>query len=363
MADLGVVVTGLAVSGRFAYGDFVLDLQMSAAAGELVVVLGPNGSGKTTLLRGIAGLVPIEHGRIDLSGRVLDAPAQGTWVEPERRRVGYVFQEYRLFPHLSVLDNVAFGARCNGLGRRAALSAAGDWLDRLGVAGFADRRPDALSGGQAQRVALARALASRPDVLLLDEPLAALDATTRADVRAALKDHVADFHGPVLIVTHDPVDALVLAHRVVVVQEGRIVQQGSPLEIARRPATAYLAGLMGLNLYAGRVADGRVILDGGGNLVAAALPGVELVHVGIRPSALTLHTQRPEQASTRNVWPGRVTGIQPLGDRIRLEVDGAPAALVDVTAAAVADLRVDVGASVWLSAKATEVEVYPRHDG
>lgn len=350
----------LDITGRFTRGTFTLDLDLSAAAGEIVVVLGPNGSGKTTLLRGVAGLVPIAHGRIELAGRVLDAPSDGVWIEPERRRVGYVFQDYRLFPHLSVLENVAFGARYHGLTKRAAGTVAAGWLDRLGLAGFANRRPTALSGGQAQRVALARALAAQPDVLLLDEPLAALDATTRADIRATLNEHVAQFPGPVLIVTHDPIDALVLAHRVIVLEEGRVVQQGSPLDIARRPATAYLAGLMGLNLYAGRVADGRVTLDGGGELVAATLPPADLVHVAIRPSAITLHTQRPEQASTRNVWPGRVTAIQPLGDRIRVDVAGRPGALVDITAAAVAELHVDVGASVWLSAKATEIEVYPR---
>src|SRR4051794_16365182 len=158
----------------------------------------------------------------------MDDPAAGTFVVPERRGVGYVFQDYLLFPHLTALENVAFGLRARGVHRREARAAAARWLERLGVGEYAGARPRALSGGQAQRVALARALATEPRLLLLDEPLAALDAATRVEVRAELRRHLATFGGARLLVTHDPVEAMVLADRLVVLEDGRIVQSGRP---------------------------------------------------------------------------------------------------------------------------------------
>ncbi|GMA86339.1 hypothetical protein GCM10025868_15890 [Angustibacter aerolatus] len=210
-------------------------------------------------------------------------------------------------------------------------------------------------------MALARALAADPRLLLLDEPLAALDARTRMDVRSRLQRHLRAFDGPVLVVTHDPVEAMVLADRLLVIEDGRVVQDGSPAEVSRRPATDYVARLLGLNLLRGSVSDesepGAVRLDGGGTLVSAA-PAVGRVLVVLRPSAVTVHTGHPEGLSTRNVWQGTVASLEPLGDRVRLQVEGAPSVLVDVTPSAVADLALRPGSAVWLSAKATEVEAY-----
>jgi molybdate transport system ATP-binding protein len=257
-----------------------------------------------------------------------------------------------------VVDNVAFGPRSAGAGRGEARRRAAEWIARLGLDGLGDRRPSTLSGGQAQRVALGRALAADPALLLLDEPLAALDAETRLDVRSGLREHLRSFAGPTLLVTHDPLDAVVLADRVVVLEDGRITQQGDPWDVARRPATRYVARLLGLTLLGGQASDGEVALDGGGVLHAPAEVPDGHVLVAVRPSAVSLHAVRPE-GSARNVWSGVVQGVEPIGDRVRVAVRGAPSVMVDVTPGAVADLSLGTGSEVWLSVKATELEVYP----
>jgi molybdate transport system ATP-binding protein len=354
------VSEALAVRGATCRGELTLDVDLEARPGEVVAVLGPNGAGKTTLLRLVAGLVALRRGTVRLGADVWDDAERGTLVPTERRPVGFVFQDYRLFPHLSVVDNVGFGLRARGAPRGNARAAARGWVDRLGLAGLGDRRATRLSGGQAQRVALARALAAEPRVLLLDEPLAALDAQTRLDVRAELRRHLGEFAGACLLVTHDPLDALILADRLVVLEAGRISQQGAPADVARRPATAYVASLVGLNLYAGVAgSDGVVTLPGDARLVVAPgrlAPGPVLLTVA--PSAIALYTERPPHGSPRNVWPGVVSSVELLTDRVRAHVDARPAAFVDVTPAAVAELRLAPGAPVWLAVKSTEIDGY-----
>jgi molybdate transport system ATP-binding protein len=350
---------GLRFAGSVSRGDFSLDLTLEVAPGEVVGVLGPNGAGKSTLLRAVAGLEPLAGGEVVVGGRPWQSDT--AWVEPHERRAGVVFQDYRLFPHLSVLDNVAFAARSRGVRRPRARARARDWLEQLALDDLADRRPHQLSGGQAQRVTLARALAGEPDVLLLDEPMAALDAGARLDVRGFLRTHLAAFAGPTVLVTHDPLEAMVLTDRMIVVEQGRLVQQGSPAEVAARPVSAYVARLMGLNLWWGRLdTEGVVSVRGGGRLVIAPdeLPEPGEVLVSLRPSAVALHRHRPDQASSRNLWQGVVTSMERLGDRVRLQVAAQPDVLVDLTTAAVAELRLAPGEPVWLSAKATELEAY-----
>jgi molybdate transport system ATP-binding protein len=262
-----------------------------------------------------------------------------------------------------VADNVAFSPRARGLGRAAARSAARGWLDRLDLTDLADRKPAELSGGQAQRVALARALAGEPALLLLDEPLAALDARTRLDVQSELRQHLADFSGPCLLVTHDPLEALVLAERLVVLEDGRVVQDGTPAQVARQPATEYVAKLVGLNLYAGRADGAAVALDAGGSFVVPGHDQQGDVLVAVRPSAIVVSSELPRATSARNVWPAVVTGLTMLADRVRLDLDGQPSALADVTAAAVTELSLTPGSRVWLSVKATDLEVYTRDHG
>jgi molybdate transport system ATP-binding protein len=352
---------GLQVHAAVERDGFRLDVEFTVGATEVMGVLGPNGAGKTTLLRALAGLTALNGGQIVLDGEALDDVDADVFIPAERRPVGLVFQNYRLFPHLSVRDNVAFASRSRGAGRRASRQVADAWLQRLDLAHLAARRPAQLSGGQAQRVALARALAADPRLLLLDEPLAALDARTKLEIRAELRRHLAEFPGPTVLVTHDPLEAMVMADRLIVIEHGRIVQSGTPAAIARRPATQYIARLVGLNLYPGTLTDtGRVDLDGGGTITAAP-PGIApgQVLVAVRPTAIALHTQQPEHASPRNVWPGTINGLELLTDRVRIQVEGNPPAFVDITADAVADLDLANGVPVWLSVKATDVDVYP----
>lgn len=230
---------------RATRGNFRLDVSFDVADGETLAVLGPNGAGKSTILRCLLGLVPLDTGRIVLGDHVLDDTTNNLYVEPENRRVGAVFQDYLLFRHLSVIDNVAFGLRARGAKKESARLTARAHLERFEVEHLADRRPSQLSGGEAQRVALARALAVDPKVLLLDEPLAALDVTTRRTVRDELSLFLSAFGGPRLIVTHDPADARRLADRVLIVEHGSVVQHGSIRDVMRDPATPYVAALFG----------------------------------------------------------------------------------------------------------------------
>ena len=334
---------------------FQLDIELTVAPGEVVALLGPNGAGKSTALQALAGLVPLTGGDIQLAGRCLDDPAARLLVPTVDRGVGMVFQDYLLFPHLSALENIAFGPRAAGTPRRQARAHARTWLDRMGLHDLGGVKPRALSGGQAQRVALARALAAGPSLLLLDEPLSALDAGTRSLVRSDLRRHLVDFPGCSVLVTHDPLDAMVLADRLVVIEQGRVVQTGAPSEVARSPRTDYVARLVGLNLYRGQATGSHVELDGGGRFVTADSATGE-VFVTFRPSAVALHRTRPE-GSARNAWLGHVTGIERHGDTVRVEVEGTPTVLADVTPAAVAELDLAPGAPVWVSVKATELRL------
>ena len=324
-------------------------------------MLGPNGAGKSTLLRAVAGLQPIAAGRIELAGQVLDGTpdragprvrAAGT--APDRRRVPGpppVRQPER------AAERGLRSALARGAAGRARATPRAGWTGS-GWASSLTVDPGKLSGGQAQRVAVARALASEPRALLLDEPLSALDVQTRAQVQGELARHLAEFTGPTLLVTHDPVEALVLADRIVVVEAGVVVQDARPAEITDRPATPYVARLVGVNLYPGTAAQGVVELDGGGRLVVDGTPDGPVL-VRARPSAFTLHASEPHELSARNVWSGTVAALSPLGDRVRVGVDGVQHVLVDVTAAAVAELRLVPGRPVWVSAKATDLIAYP----
>jgi molybdate transport system ATP-binding protein len=336
---------------------FRLDITLTAVAGEVVALLGPNGAGKTTALRALAGLQPLTDGHISLAGRCLDDPRRRMWTPTERRSIGVVFQDYLLFPHLTALDNVAFGPRSHGASRVAARQQASAWLARVGLAEHARRKPRQLSGGQSQRVALARALAVAPALLLLDEPLAALDARTRLDTRAELHRHLAEHAGATLLVTHDPLDALVLADRLVIVEDGRIVQEGDAATITAQPRTDYVARLVGLNLYRGQATSHTVRVNEQFTLTVAE-PVAGEVFVAFPPAAVALHPNQPD-GSPRNTWPATVTGIARNGDNLRVQLDGPLAAAADVTPNAAAQLHLAPGQQVWAAVKATETRAYP----
>ena len=340
-------------------GDFVLDLAVTVEPGEVVAVLGPNGAGKTTALRLLAGLEALDDGTLVVDGTVLDDPAAGVFVPAERRSVGVVFQEYLLFPHLSALENVAFGLRARGASAREARATGERWLERVGLQAMGARRPGQLSGGQQQRVALARALAFGPRVLLLDEPLAALDAGTRSEVRRDLRRHLDDFGGCTVLVTHDPVDAYALADRVVVLEGGRVVQHGTLADVAANPRSRYVAELVGINLLTGTVSGGVFVAEGGGRVVLGDGAAEGPSFLAIRPQAVSLHLGRPE-GSQRNVWECTVVGVDSHHDRVRVRLEGEVPIVAEITPAALAGLGVQAGARVWAAVKASEVAAYPR---
>jgi molybdate transport system permease protein len=324
--------------------------RLSIAPGEVVALVGPNGAGKSTLLRALAGLQPAT-GSVELGGRDVSR------LPPYDRAIGWVPQERVLFPHLSVLENVAFGLRARRCHRDEARAEARHWLERLGVAGLASRRPRELSGGQAARVALARALAPRPDLVLLDEPLASLDVDARDDVRRLLRRTLSGGPAAVLVVTHDAVDVVALADRVVVLQQGEVAQDGTPAELTRSPRTTWLAGLLGQNAWRGTTDAHGLAVDGGGHVATAEQrpPGRDALAL-VEPAAVTLHRRRPE-GSARNVLEGPVLETRTLGSRVRVVVGSTPPVTAEVTLLAAGQLELAERDNVFASFKATEVRL------
>jgi molybdate transport system ATP-binding protein len=330
-----------------------VDVALEVAAGETVALLGPNGAGKSTVLAVAAGLLRPDRGRVALDGRVLTDDA--AWVAPHDRHVALLAQDPLLFPHLSVLDNVAFGPRSSGASRRTAHDTATHWLREVGVEDLAGRRPARLSGGQAQRVALARALAAEPRLLLLDEPMAALDVAVTPALRQTLRRVLAD--RTVVLVTHDILDALLLADRVVVLEGGTVVESGPSSEVLARPRSTFAARIAGLNMLAGTWQDGAV--QGEGVVVhglatdPAPDEGNDVVAV-FRPSAVSVFRVAPG-GSPRNSLPVTVTDLEPHGDQVRVRAGDLSA---EVTVLAAAELDLTPGVRVTFSVKASEVAVY-----
>jgi len=328
--------------------------KLDLAEGETIALLGENGAGKSTVLRVIAGLLRPELGQVRLAGREV------TQLPPHRREVGLLAQDPLLFPHLSAVQNVAFGPQVRGASAKQARERAQQWLERTGVAALADRKPDQLSGGQAQRVAIARALATSPRLLLLDEPLAALDVNAAPEIRSLLREVLRDQSA--IVVTHDALDALLLADRVVVLEHGQVVESGPTQEVLRQPRSAFAAQIAGLNLIPGRWQHGTV--------VAAALSihgicpdqapaeGASAVAV-FSPTAVSVYDD-PPHGSPRNLLPAVVSALEPMGERIRVRAHaGVVPVTAEITAAALSELELHPGAGIFLSIKATEVRVHP----
>jgi molybdate transport system ATP-binding protein len=345
---------------------FRLEAAFVAEPGETVGLLGPNGAGKSTLVAVLAGVVEPSAGRVELDGSVLDDRAADVHVLPEGRPIGIVFQDLLLFPHLSARDNVAFPLRARGMPARDANGRALALLERLGVGTRAHVGPSELSGGEAQRVALARALVAEPRLLLLDEPLSALDVRARGTIRTLVRETLRTFEGIRLLITHDPVEAAMLSDRLVLLEEGRVTQTGTPEEIRRAPRTPVAADLGGVNFFAGRLEPagegaGRLV-TADGEIVVAWPPGRPETSgdtVGVlRPMDVSLHLQRPE-GSARNVLRGRVAGIDIEGDRARVQVLSAPPLVAEITLGSISRLGLIEGAEVWASFKAVEVELLP----
>ena len=360
-------MTGLDAAVTVHRPGFVLDVALRAAPGETVAVLGPNGAGKSTLLDVLAGLLRPDAGHVRVRGRTLTDAAARVHVPTHRRGVGLLAQQALLFPHLSALANVAFGPRAHGVPRRAAADRARALLAAVDAGALADRRPAQLSGGQQQRVALARALATGPDLLLLDEPLAALDVDATPAMRALLRRTLRDGERTAVLVTHAALDALVLADRVVVLTDGRVVEDGPVREVLARPRSPFAARIAGLDLVPGtacpeglRTADG-LIVAGHAEAVEDGEPAVAV----FPPAAVAVFADRPH-GSPRNVVPVTLGAVEPHGDLVRLRAavrEGGPAwadgLAADVTPGALVDLPVEPGAPLWFAVKAAEVAIHP----
>ncbi|MGA8980974.1 MAG: ATP-binding cassette domain-containing protein [Pedococcus sp.] len=334
-----------------------VDLQLSVAQGRTLAVLGPNGAGKSTALASIAGLLHPDSGEIRLGDRILfSSHGSGTWVPPHARGVALLAQEARLFPHLSVADNVAFGPRSSGMPRGAARERAAHWLAEVDASDLAGRRPAALSGGQAQRVAIARALATEPEVLLLDEPLSALDVEAAPAIRQLLRRVLRG--RTTVVVTHDILDAVLLADDVAVLDAGRIVEQGPTNRVLSRPTSAFAARIAGLNLVRG-TSDGMGVNAPDGlrieGLADEPLPPGEAAVAVFSPSAVSVYREAPH-GSPRNSVRAAVTDLEPHGHQVRVHTAYLSA---DITPAALADLDLTIGTEVVLTVKASEVAVYP----
>jgi molybdate transport system ATP-binding protein len=325
-----------------------LELELTVEPGTVALV-GPSGAGKTTLLRAVAGLLRPDRGRISLDDRPWLDTDVGIDIPPERRRVGLLFQEYALFPHLSVRANVAFGGR----------HGAAELLERFRITHLAEARPGSLSGGERQRVALARALAPDPEVLLLDEPLAALDAHTRAQIRGELRDHLRGLALPTLMVTHDFEDAATLADRVGVIVEGRLLQLDRPAELVARPANSFVATFTGANLLTGTALPGpdgltAVALDDGFSAMTTD-EGSGRAALAVYPWEISLARDAPDDSAVNHVR-APIGSLVQLGNRVRVRVGPLAA---EVTAASVERLRLREGDVVVASFKATAARLLP----
>jgi molybdate transport system ATP-binding protein len=345
-------------------GTFEVEARLSIDAGSTVALLGPNGSGKSTLVSCLAGLLSPERGTVSLDGDVLDDAVADLHVSPELRPVGVVFQGLLLFPHLSAVENVAFPLRARGVGRHEARAKALDLLERLGVGHRAAARPAQLSGGEAQRIALARAIVHEPRLLLLDEPLSALDVQARSEIRSVLGRTLDEFPGVRVLVTHDPVEAMTMADRMVLLEAGRVTQEGTPEEIRTGPRSAYAADLVGVNLFAGRLVpleEGAGLLETPQGGVVVAWPASATGPTGgvlglLRPSDVSLFRSRPE-GSARNVLEGPITSLTHEGERVRVRLGSSPPVVAEITLGSMDRMGLTEGVSVWASFKAVEVEV------
>jgi molybdate transport system ATP-binding protein len=352
---------------RHRLASFELEVALAVQAGSVTVVVGESGAGKTTLLRVVAGLVTPDEGRIALDGQILVDRSGDRCVPPELRPVGYVAQDYALFPHLSARENIAFGLRALGLPRREMQARVGAALDRFALAALAGQRPHELSGGQQQRVALARALVLDPRVLLLDEPLSALDVASRRSVRAELHRALEGLSCATLLVTHQPTEALVFGRRIAVLESGRVTQDGTGADFLRHPQSRYVAEFLGVNLVEGRIVEhhdnGSASVATEGGVLVIPDPGYDgWVRLLIHPHEIVVSTAAPA-GSARNVLRGAVEELipePPHGERVRVLLSTHPALAAQVTRDAADALGLRPGTPVYASFKATGIVVQPR---
>lgn len=333
-----------------------IDLSLEVGPTETVAIMGPNGAGKSTIIQALAGLVKPDAGHATLSGRSLfRLGVGGSWLPPHERGIGSLAQEPLLFPHLTVLDNVAFGPRSRGATRAVATKTAWHWLREVDASELAGRKPAQLSGGQAQRVALARALATDPELLLLDEPMAALDVNTTPFLRSLLKRVLAGRRA--IIVTHDVLDALMLADRIIVIDAGRIVESGPTAAVLAHPRSTFAASLAGLNVLPGTLSGTTLLMSDGVQVAGQAVGGTgDGAGLAAFPPSSVSVFMTPPLGSPRNCFLVRVDALEPHGGHIRVRA-GLLAA--DISPAATAELGLTPGSEVFFVVKAAEVVLYP----
>jgi len=368
---------------------FHLDLSFSAETGKTTVLLGESGAGKSTVLRLLAGLLHPQRGHISLQGVTYFDSERHIAIPPQERPFGYVFQDYLLFPHLNVFENVAFGLRAQHLPRRVVHQCVGEALEQVHLIGYDLRRPAQLSGGQQQRVAIARALALHPQLLLLDEPLAALDVQTRREVRQELRHILSAAAITTVMVTHQYLEALLFGYHILVLEQGRVIQQGSQRDLLQYPRSSYIAELVGMNFFRGRV----VRCEAGAlctiQLQSNGRPGIELsaalgeqmqaekmpapgdeAYVLVDPRSITLYQALPD-SSARNVFHGTIVQLLHLGanfsnssehdGRVRVSIlvdDSAPPLTAEITEASARRMRLNDGKMIYATFKATEARAY-----
>lgn len=341
------------------YPNWELDISLRMQPGETWGLLGPNGAGKSTVVSALSGLNEPDHGFIRLGEETWFDGASAIWYPPEQRSVGVMFQDGLLFPHLNIAQNLGYGLRSRGISRSDVARQVSRWLEKLEVSYVSHHRPHQVSGGQAQRVALGRALIGEPDLLLLDEPLSALDMAARPQFRRLLSEHLAEFPGPRLLITHDPAEAFLLSHQLAILEEGRITQTGTPQQIRLNPCTEYAANLVGVNRWPGTVSQGSVQI-GEHRLQVPEYPWQGPGLISVHPRAVTLHAEPPE-GSAQNNWTAEVQHIAEVGagDRLRVELGPSFPLVAEITRQAREQLRMQPGSQVWVSVKATEISVQP----
>lgn len=334
---------------------FMVDAAFDVSAGRTAALLGPNGAGKSTVVAVLAGIEPLNAGLIKLGDRVLDEPDSGVFVPPADRRIGVVFQEALLFRHMDVQQNIEFGPKSLKRNSDQSRRLIELWIDRLDLDHLRSRRPAELSGGETQRVAIARTMVTEPDLLILDEPLAAIDASARPRIRRILARSLHEFGGPAIVITHDPAEAFLLADDIFIIEDGRITQSGSPEDIRMKPATRYAADLAGVNMTTGTAAGGSVVVGNHTLHISDSHVTGEVV-ITIRPQAISLHRHKPE-GSARNSWQTTVRRVESHGEIVRVATGGPLELTAEVTTSGASDVGVAVGETVWASIKATEIDV------
>ena len=346
-------------------GSFSLNVELTAEPRKTLVLVGESGAGKSSVLNLLAGLMDPDTGRITVGDITYFDSETGVAVPTHKRSIGYVFQDLALFPHLSIFENVAFGLRAQGRVDSAVKRRVSEVLEQVGASQLSDAGPNQLSGGQQQRVALARALVLEPELLLLDEPLSALDIKSRRSVRTELRRILSQLPCVALFVTHTPFEAMLFGNQIAVIAEGRIAQSGTRDELLKHPRSRYVAELVGLNFFHGRVAardgSGFADIETPEGVLHVVNPGeADEVFVAVDPREITLHTSLPS-GTARNVFHGRIIELvpePPLGERIRVSLDTHPPLVAEITAHAVNALSLNEGIEVYASFKATGARGY-----